>query len=387
MTRPHTSLELKLIARIEHSGPMTFRDFMEAALYDREFGYYMTERPKIGLTGDYYTSSNVTSAFGTVVGRFLIKLLNQVCSTDGDLTIVELGAGTGQLAADILSAIREEHRSLYNRLTYVLIETSPSMRTRQREKLDGFLDRVKWCELSQLSRVVGLVLSNELFDALPVHIVRESRGRLEEVYVTTVSNHINTKPDSIGLSVNEELTGSSFKYVWGDGSTSEVTEYKERFASTKSDQLIEVGLDAVRLLSQISKMVHRGYVLTIDYGDLADHLYSQNRRSGTLRSFFRHTLVESPLTQVGEQDITASVNFSALIEYGSEVGLEPLSYERQVDFLTRNGLIEELAAMDFKHGGSVDALRERLAVKNLLVPGGISDNFRVLVQKKLPQEP
>ena len=121
--------------------------------------------------------------------------------------------------------------------------------------------------------------------------------------------------------------------------------------------------------------------MTIDYGDTSAHLYGRDRAGGTLRSFYKHRLVESPLERVGEQDITASVNFTALIEYGRDFGFETVSYERQTAFLIRMGLIERIAAMQAADG-SVDDLKERLAVKNLFVPGGVSDNFRVLIQKK-----
>ena len=128
-------------------------------------------------------------------------------------------------------------------------------------------------------------------------------------------------------------------------------------------------------------MIEQGFLVTIDYGDLAAHLYAPDRRNGTLRCFQKHTLTDTPLERIGEQDITASVNFSALIDYGEESGFEKLSYERQTNFLFRHGLIERIAAME--HNGTMDNLQDRLAIKNLLVPGGVSDNFRVLVQQKI----
>jgi SAM-dependent MidA family methyltransferase len=122
--------------------------------------------------------------------------------------------------------------------------------------------------------------------------------------------------------------------------------------------------------------------VTIDYGDLAPLLYAADRAQGTLRSFYRHRLVHSPLERVGEQDITSSVNFTALIESGRDCGLETLSYERQTAFLLRHGLIERITAMH-KPDETLENVKARLAIKNLFVPGGASDNFRVLVQKKM----
>jgi len=135
-------------------------------------------------------------------------------------------------------------------------------------------------------------------------------------------------------------------------------------------------------LAEASRAIENGFLVTIDYGDEAGLLYGSDRRNGTLRSFQDHALRESILDRVGEQDLTASVNFTALIEYGSDCGLETVCYERQATFLIRNGLIDRIAAIETSSGGVIDDLGERLAVKNLFVPGGVSDNFRVLIQRK-----
>jgi SAM-dependent MidA family methyltransferase len=127
-----------------------------------------------------------------------------------------------------------------------------------------------------------------------------------------------------------------------------------------------------------------GFLVTIDYGDRAALLYGADRREGTLRSFYRHQLTDSVLDRVGEQDITASVNFTALMDYGQEKGLETVSYERQASFLFSNGLIERTASLEKAPIEDQD-VSARLAVKNLFVPGGVSDNFRVLIQRKLPR--
>jgi SAM-dependent MidA family methyltransferase len=152
--------------------------------------------------------------------------------------------------------------------------------------------------------------------------------------------------------------------------------------SLREDQILEVNLDALDWLAGVSRAMQCGWLVTIDYGDLAPLLYAADRAQGTLRSFYRHRLVESPLERIGEQDITASVNFTALIEGGRDGGLETLSYERQTAFLLLHGLVERIAAMH-KPDETLDDVKARLAIKNLFVPGGASDNFRVLVQQRL----
>ncbi|HKY03916.1 MAG TPA: SAM-dependent methyltransferase [Blastocatellia bacterium] len=359
MTSDRTPLESQLARRIELEGPVTFRDFMQAALYDREHGYYNTERLKIGPQGDFYTSSNVHSAFGAVLARAFRQL-----HPEEPLTLVEMGAGTGQLASDILASL--EAASLES-VRYVIVETSPAMRRRQRERLGRFSGRVEWREPFALMKedeaLTGIVFSNELVDAFPVHRVRAVGGRLEEMYLTATSGKLEA--------------------FWGLPSTARLQDYLDRCGvKIAENQAAEINLDAVEWLETVSRMLKRGYLVTIDYGDLAPHLYAGDRREGTLRAFSRHTVTDAIFERVGEQDLTASVNFTALIEYGKDFGFEPVSYERQTSFLLRSGLIEIIAGMETASGGTVDDLKERLAIKNLFVPGGVSDNFRVLVQRK-----
>jgi SAM-dependent MidA family methyltransferase len=357
-----TELEKKLIDRIKADGPITFRDFMEAALFDPSLGYYNTARQKIGSEGDFYTSSNVHPAFGSILAK-LFSELREVSFAD-PFTIVELGAGTGQLAADILSAIRDEYSSLLPRIQYLLVDTSPAMRELQRGKLAEFSSETRFCKLEELENVRGIIFSNELFDALPVHRMVLANGKLNELFVT----------------VSE--SGSGFSFMPSQASTSRLEEYLRRMnARLREGQAIEINLDAIDLLARVAKVLKEGFLITIDYGDEASKLWSPDRRAGTIRSFYRHQLVDSPLLRVGDQDITASVNFSALVEYGADLGFEKVSYERQTAFLMRMGLIEKIAAQ-FRSDGSLDNLAERLAVKNLFVPGGISDSFRVLIQRK-----
>jgi len=147
-------------------------------------------------------------------------------------------------------------------------------------------------------------------------------------------------------------------------------------------QIAEVSVDAVDWLQAAARALNSGYLVTIDYGDIAPHLYGEDRRTGTLRAFHKHRLAPSLLQRAGEQDITSSVNFTALMEYGRDAGLETLSFERQSAFLLRMGLIDRIAAIASQTDDPTTDLKSRLAIKNLFVPGGVSDNFRVLIQTK-----
>ena len=180
-----TALERKLIARVKREGKITFCEFMQAALYDAELGYYNTARLKIGAAGDYYTSSNVHPAFGAVLARVFAQLWNELTG-ERPLTLVEMGAGTGQLALDVMTAMRDEHALIFDCLSYVIVESSPAMRARQQERLTDFNERVRWQTLGDIERnpISGIFFSNELVDAMPVHRVRFTKGRVEEHHVT-----------------------------------------------------------------------------------------------------------------------------------------------------------------------------------------------------------
>ncbi len=379
MSAYQTELEKRLIERLARAGQMTFREFMQAALYDAELGYYNTERLKIGVAGDYYTSSNVHPAFGAILAQTFIELWQQLDHKKSYL-LVEMGAGTGQLAFDVLTALRHDQAAVFQEIVYTIVEQSPVMQARQREKLKPFEGKVRWREFQELELepITGIAFSNEFVDALPVHRIRFSRNGMEEQFVTLEKN-----PSENHSAIEKEKDSEEKKlaFVWRTLSNTQLAAYIKRTGFRFFEgQVIEINLDAIEWLKKMCAVMEKGFLITIDYGDLAAHLYSPDRREGTLRCFYKHTMTEALLERVGEQDITASVNFSALIDYGEDFGFTKVSYERQTNFLFRQGLIERIAAME--DAGTIDNLKDRLAIKNLLVPGGVSDNFRVLMQRK-----
>jgi SAM-dependent MidA family methyltransferase len=382
-----TELEREIISRIKCEGPVTFRDFMQAALYDPKHGYYNTDAEKIGPSGDYYTSSNVHYAFGAVLASAIVELLSEIPPAYGPPTIVEAGAGTGQLASDILGAMREEHPEIFDRLNYIVVEASPAMRARQQQALAASGDRVTWRSLDEMADapICGIVFSNEMIDALPVHCVRMKHGILEEMCIRVDPDEtLRQSAPAPGMDPRKaEFSDGHLALEWRAPSTPRLREYLERCGVTLAEgQKAEINLEAIDWLVKAAGVLKTGFLATIDYGDVAGHLYGPDRFGGTLRSFYRHRLTDSVLERVGEQDITASVNFTALVEYGADCGFEMVSYHRQVDFLMRNGLIDRLAAIGEPGSAAADNFKERIALKNLFVPGGVSDNFRVLIQRK-----
>jgi len=226
---------------------------------------------------------------------------------------------------------------------------------------------VDWInDLSELGAAVnGVFFSNEFFDALPVHLVRQRSGRLRELYVELA-------PDG------------RLRFGEGELSSPALADYWRRVgAPLVEGQLAEINLEAASWIERMARALAHGRVITIDYGDVAERLYPPDRMEGTLRCFHRHMLNDQPLERVGEQDLTASVNFTALVEYGREAGLQTLNFMRQTDYLIRLGLLERAAQLAAQaEGESPQALQHRLALKSLFVPQGIAGYFKVLVQEK-----
>src|SRR5438132_7798348 len=184
----HPGLVQKLVARLERDGPISFAAFMEAALYDPEFGYYMTAGPRIGREGDYYTSLDVHPVFAELIGRQIAQAADTISPT-GEFTIVEMGAGKGLLAKHLLNAYRRDHPELLSRLRYLLVERSPAMVETQKQRLRELTDagvRIAWVpdvNAIPADSITGVYLSNELVEAVPVHsVVKRSLG-LRELFV------------------------------------------------------------------------------------------------------------------------------------------------------------------------------------------------------------
>ncbi len=363
----------QLIAqRIQSSpqGRITFAEFMDLALYHPQLGYYARPEITIGTRGDYYTSTSVSSVFGELLGEQIADMwirLGQPIS----FQVVEMGAGSGALARDLLRYIGDRYQDLSSVMEYRILERSPGLIAQQQQQLQG-IRGVSWWVLDQIppESITGCFLSNELVDALPVHRVEWRCGQLREIYV-------GIDPDS-----------GNFTEILGNLSTPQIQDYFDHLGiSLHSGEYpegyrTEINLAALDWLSQIARCLHHGYVLTIDYGYTADRYYHPRRSQGTLLCYHQHTTHADPYIQVGEQDLTAHVDFSALQLWGSRVGLESLGLTRQEEFLATLGLIERVAALSQADDVPREqVLRQRQTLHLLMDPMGLG-NYRVLIQGK-----
>jgi SAM-dependent MidA family methyltransferase len=346
----------EIVKRIDEKGRITFAEFMEVALYWHDGGYYTSSRDRWGRGGDYVTSIDISPAFSKALAREIHEMWLILGSPDA-FELIEPGAGRGWLSKGILSTIKDLYPDLYMALKLRLVEKNPFLR-------EAPTEHVTWHgDLKEIGRrVTGCVISNELIDSFPVHRVEQREGLLKEVYVG--------------------FDGQSFKDVYGPLSTSEIGDYFKKAGITLAEgQKAEVNLDALRWVQTVSSMLERGFVITIDYGLPARELYAPERRDGTLLCHFRHTVNDDPFENIGQQDITTHVDFTALAAEGRAVGLELTGFTTQKNFLLGLGILEELSA----HGAQVrdfDKIRWNQAVKELIMPGGMGDTFKVLVQHK-----
>lgn len=360
---PHPPSPIPDFLRRLAAGPMNFRDFMAFALYDENHGYYATRTDRIGRGGDFYTSSSVSAHFGQLLAVQAVRTWEEL-GKPPVFSVIECGAGTGHCAFDLLAELENRFPDTFRATTYVISEISPALQKVQKERLARFGEKVRWESLESLaeSPVEGFLFSNELIDALPVHRVRIREGKLEEWFVT-----LSDDGDPVE--------------TWRDAENPEFLSYiKKSDLRLREGHEYELNLDAVRWLETASRTLGRGVLLTIDYGDPGDHL--SEKPDGTVRGFYNHQVTTDFLARIGEQDLTADVNFSALATFGEDFGLKPVKLQRQADFLIGLGLLDRLQNVTSFENDTPEALRERLALKHFLVPGGFGDRFKVLLQKK-----
>ncbi len=362
MTTGHPELVAAIASEIKALGPIPFARFMELALYHPQFGYYMRAPEgtgeRIGWQGDYYTSSDVHPILGQALAR-QAEQIDRLLGQPDPFTVVEMGPGKGLLAKHFLSACAPSFRQ---RLRYVLIDRSPAMRDMQRRNLSEWLNEpglIAWEDhLNELapSSITGLLFSNELVDAFPVHRVQVTDGRTEELHVDYRDGRFIEclKPLS-AVALATQL--QHLHHDWPEG-------YRT-----------EVNLQALDWTKQVAQRMKRGFVLTIDYGHTAHDLYGPERKNGTFLCYSRHSANESPFLEIGVQDMTAHVDFSSLAAAGEPHGLHVTGFTNQLSFLMGLGVETMVAELE------PESPEFRAAI-HLLKPNGMGGTFKVLVQHK-----
>ena len=341
--------------RAEHGG-LAFDRFMEAALYAPGLGYYAAGARKFGPDGDFVTAPEIGSLFGQCVAQQIAAIFEEL----GHGVLLEAGPGTGRLMVDVLEAL-----AILGALpdAVLLLETSPELRERQhallRRRLPDYVARVTWLSEWPCGGFEGVVLANEVLDAMPGTRFRVAAGR------PLVAHVIH------GV--------SGFGWDWRDMDTGPATRLIDRYA-LPDDYTTEVNERAPAWIRDLGRRMHRGVLLVIDYGFPGHEYYHPDRRDGTLMCHYRHYAHGDPFSYPGLQDITAHVDFSALAEAGAESGFQVAGFSSQAGFLLSLGLLERAEAMS-------DAMAAARQVKYLTLPSEMGELFKVMALSRGIQQP
>jgi SAM-dependent MidA family methyltransferase len=359
---------------------VTVAAFMELALYDPETGYYARAAQRSGRAGDFFTSVDVGPVFGELLEIQLAEMANIVTTINAEhaetfsalpagparpappaFDLVEAAAGNGRLAADILTAARRRDPAFYDRIRLHLVDASPAARAAQAQVLGAAHERLGSSSAEMPDSFEGVLFANELLDAMPVHQVVMRRGGLREVYV--------------------DASGGALRTIEGPLSTPELAAYLNRLGlSLEPGWRVEINLRACEWIRTAARRLIRGFIIIVDYGHEARELYSPSHAGGTLTTFARHTMAgpESPadvpawLEDAGHRDITSHVDFTSVRAAAESEGLTTIGFLDQTYFLIG------LGAANF----DVSDLKKRLALKTLLMPGGLGSTHKVLILGK-----
>ncbi len=361
MTASASILQAQITARIQAEGPITLAAFMQAALYDRQHGYYASNAPRVGASGDFITNVSVGPLFGTLVARQLHEMWS-ACGQPNHWSLVEQGAYDGRLMLDILTALQTHHADLHSVLKVILVEPLSTLQSRQKQTLQQLPNIVWKTQLSDLAPWSGVHLSNELPDAFPIRRLRWS-GEWTEDRVTSADGEFTftSQPlDNTALALLRDVPPPPVHRV------------------------VELAPDLEPWTQGILERLESGYVLAFDYGLVEAEWNQAHRANGTLRSYKNHQHANNPLAHPGHQDITAHVDFSRWSTLLQRHGATQVHITDQHRFCTG---VAPLHFPDLIRSMSVAEQRELLQFRSLAHPSIFGGAFRVLAAAKSAPSP
>ena len=355
------SLRERIADEIQRTGPIPFSRYMELCLYEPELGYYSRAREQFGKAGDFYTSSDVHAVFGRLLARQFEEMWRALGSPER-IDLIELGPGRGLFARDVLDWSAKQFPEFSRAVRYTLVEQSPHLREKLRERLAEHIAAGK-CEvlesIEETSDVRGdplVLFANEFFDALPVDVI-DHRGALRVGFADGRFTETFVKPSPVEL------------------------EFLDRYSvHPEEGERVEVSLAALDWMDRIATLFRdrRGFAVLIDYGYTREEQLAGRHRD-TIMTYRQHVASASPYEAPGEQDITAHVNFTALRARAEERGLDPLALLTQSQFLI--GIGEETEFADAFQECRLPQERAKVALqlKHLISPSGMGETFQVLL--------
>lgn len=335
---------------------ITYAEYIEAVLYHPDLGYYMKEKQKIGRKGDFITSSNISDVFGRTIANWFAFICEKYKLNP---VFCEVGAGNGRFAKAFLD---EWNDKIKTPLTYLIVESSPYHEKLQRELLKDDFSYVQADTLDKYEPFEGMIFSNELFDALPVHVIEKKEGRLYEIMV--------------GIH-HDELSEE-----WVPLSDQNIIQFlKENKLELNEGQRLEIPLMMEDMLKAMSEILVKGFVTTVDYGYSNSEWLEPSREKGSLRGYFQHQLIDNALMHPGDMDITTHIFFDWLIKKGEQLQLEFVTKLRQDEFLVKTGILKELEN-HYDPNPFSDISKRNRSIRSLIMPSGMSSSFHAIIQQK-----
>lgn len=354
-----------IVAEIKQDGPISFERYMTLALTAPGLGYYVAGNHKLGAAGDFVTAPEISTVFSRCLARQCEQVLREL-QTQGPADILEFGAGSGTMATDMLLEL-EQRECLPGR--YFILEVSGELKQRQYQilqtKAPHLLPRVQWLDTLPETPIHGVVLANEVLDALPVHRFYKEDASVGEYYV--------------------DWNGERFVWRQGPFSSSLV---KQRVCALldelPSPYVSELNLAAEAWMGSLGDILQQGVALVIDYGFPRNEYYHPQRSQGTLMCHYRHRAHDDPFVYPGLQDITAHVDFTAVAHAAHGAGLRLAGYNTQAFFLMANGLEEFAHSLDVEDPSYVKLAQQ---IKTLTMPGEMGELFKVMALAKQFDQP
>ncbi|WNB93552.1 SAM-dependent methyltransferase [Bacillus sp. NEB1478] len=356
------SLQTIFKERLDKNMYLTMEKYMELALYHPDFGYYMNHQEKIGKKGDFYTSSSVSEVFGEVWAKVFVRSIK---AHKLDPIVVEFGGGNGNFAKQVLQTWKREEYG--ESLSYIIVEKSPYHRELLKEKLKKLPVTI----ISTLDDLIkefplfkGIVFANEVLDAFPLRIFQNRRDNWFEK--TVWFNQADNR----------------FKFQYVKTETSLFKQLNSIFNSRPMHFDLEVSFQMLEWLEDVYRWVKEDSLLFfVDYGYINEQWSMESLKEGSIRGYFRHQLVNDPLSNTGEMDITYHVDWDQVIKTASMNNIETIALHSQGDFLLQEGLLKFLTNSVQRDPFSMEHKRNR-AIRTFLLDHSLAGGFQVLQQKK-----
>lgn len=361
----------------EAGGWIDFSEYMQLALYAPGLGYYSAGAHKFGESGDFVTAPEVSPLFSSCIARACVDLSYGSDGSSGPPTILELGAGTGAMALEILQTLQRLN-AVPDR--YLILEVSADLRERQRrliaEQAPDLAERVVWLDDLPAAPITGVIVANEVLDAQPVtRFVVDEDNQICILGVEATRSGFGWGRRPAGKELQEQILqlAHDLDVVWPPGYASEWSPVLDGF------------------IAGLSQSLERGLILLIDYGLPMQAFYAPERSSGTLVCHYRHRMHADPFFYPGLQDITAWIDFTRVANAASTADLDVLGFTTQAQFLLTGGVEEEFALLMERSGAAQDSreqIRIAAGLKTLMMPGQMGENFKVMaLGRQLPQGP